>query len=90
MALSPRSSFGERKGAACQPSPRSAGASPALVFETLFAYQRTAALRAAIELGVFGAVGDGAGDVAALARHCGASERGMRILCDFLTVVGSW
>ena len=62
--------------------------SPALVFETLFAYQRTAALRAAIELDLFRAIGEGPGDVASIAHRCASSERGVRILCDFLTVVG--
>jgi SAM-dependent methyltransferase len=62
--------------------------SPALVFDTLFAYQRTAALRAAIELDVFRAIGEGSGDAASIARRCSASERGTRILCDFLVVVG--
>jgi ubiquinone/menaquinone biosynthesis C-methylase UbiE len=62
--------------------------SPALVFDTLFAYQRTAALCAAIELDLFRAIGEGAGDVASIARRCSASERGTRILCDFLTIVG--
>jgi 2-polyprenyl-3-methyl-5-hydroxy-6-metoxy-1,4-benzoquinol methylase len=62
--------------------------SPALVFDTLFAYQRTAALRAAIELDLFRAIGEGPGDVASLAGRCSASERGVRILCDFLTVTG--
>jgi 2-polyprenyl-3-methyl-5-hydroxy-6-metoxy-1,4-benzoquinol methylase len=33
-------------------------------------------------------VGDGPGDVAAIARHCSASERGIRILCDFLCIYG--
>lgn len=61
---------------------------PALVFEVLQAHQRTAALKAAIDLDVFTAVGDGPGDVASIARHCSASERGIRILCDFLTVHG--
>jgi len=70
-------------------SPRPAGApAPELVFETLMAYQRTAALRTAIELDLFRAVGEGPGDMASLARHCGASERGIRILCDFLTIQG--
>ncbi len=64
------------------------GPSPAVVFETLLAYQRTAALRAAIELDLFRAIGEGPGDVASIARHCSASERGTRILCDFLTVAG--
>ena len=71
------------------PDPKAAGApSPALVFETLFAYQRTAALRAAIELDLFRAIGEGPGDVPSLAQRCSASERGVRILCDFLTIGG--
>jgi len=61
---------------------------PGMIFETLLAFQRTAALRAAIELDVFRAIGEGPGDVASLAKHCSASERGIRILCDYLTVIG--
>lgn len=61
---------------------------PGLVIETLNAHQRSAALRAAIELDLFRAVGEGPGDVATLAKKCSASERGIRILCDYLTVVG--
>lgn len=68
--------------------PKSAGGpTPELVFETLSAYQRTAALRAAIEIDLFRAIGEGPGDVASIARRCGASERGIRILCDYLTVI---
>jgi len=63
-------------------------ASPALVFDTLLAYERSAALRAAIELDLFRAVGEGPGDVASVARSCSASERGIRILCDYLTIMG--
>jgi 2-polyprenyl-3-methyl-5-hydroxy-6-metoxy-1,4-benzoquinol methylase len=37
---------------------------------------------------VFRAVGKGPGDVASIARHCSASERGIRILCDFLVING--
>jgi 2-polyprenyl-3-methyl-5-hydroxy-6-metoxy-1,4-benzoquinol methylase len=54
----------------------------------LFAYQRTAALKAAIDLDVFGAMSEGSQDAAAIARHCSASERGIRILCDFLSIHG--
>ncbi len=61
---------------------------PAIVFDMLQAHQRTAALKAAIDLDVFRAVGEGPGDVASIARHCKASERGIRILCDFLTING--
>jgi SAM-dependent methyltransferase len=65
-----------------------AGPSPALVFDALFAYQHTAALIAAIEVDVFRAVGEGPGDLASIAKRCSASERGTRILCDFLTIMG--
>ena len=61
---------------------------PAIVFDMLEAHQRTAALKAAIDLDVFRAVGEGPGDVASIAKHCTASERGIRILCDFLTING--
>src|SRR5271157_3185571 len=61
---------------------------PAVVFEMLQAHQRTAALKAAIDLDVFRAVGEGPGDVASIARHCSSSGCGIRILCDFLTVCG--
>ena len=52
------------------------------------AHQRTAALKAAIDLDIFRAVGKGPGDVASIAQHAGASERGTRILCDFLVING--
>ena len=61
---------------------------PGLVFEMLNAHQRTAALKAAIELDLFRAVGDGPGDAVSIARQCSASERGIRILCDFLVING--
>jgi 2-polyprenyl-3-methyl-5-hydroxy-6-metoxy-1,4-benzoquinol methylase len=61
---------------------------PERIFETLNAYQKTAALKTAIELDVFTAVGEGATTHAALANRCQTSERGMRILCDFLVIHG--
>src|SRR5512138_2442971 len=61
--------------------------SPAVVFETLTAYQRTAALRAAIQVDLFRALGEGPADAATIAKRCGASERGIRILCDYLTIL---
>jgi 2-polyprenyl-3-methyl-5-hydroxy-6-metoxy-1,4-benzoquinol methylase len=69
-------------------APRPEEASPALIFDLLQAHQRTAALCAAIELDLFRAVGEGPSDVAALAQRCSASPRGIRILCDYLTIVG--
>jgi SAM-dependent methyltransferase len=70
------------------PHPATGAPNPGVVFETLMAHQRTAALRAAIELDLFRAIGEGPGDVASLARKCSASERGIRILCDYLTIIG--
>jgi ubiquinone/menaquinone biosynthesis C-methylase UbiE len=69
-------------------SAKHAAPSPALFFETVNAYQRTQALKGAIELDVFSQIGAGANTAAALAKKCGAAERGVRILCDYLTVVG--
>ena len=62
--------------------------SPELFFETVNAYQRTAALKAAVELDVFTVIDQGAGAVREVALRCGASERGIRILCDYLTILG--
>jgi 2-polyprenyl-3-methyl-5-hydroxy-6-metoxy-1,4-benzoquinol methylase len=69
-------------------APQATAPSPGIVFETLLAYERTAALRAAIELDLFRAIGDGPGDVESLARQCSASTRGIRILCDYLAIIG--
>ncbi len=65
-----------------------AALTPAIVFENLQAHQRTFALKAAIELDIFRALGQGPADVASIARHAKASVRGIRILCDFLVVNG--
>lgn len=62
--------------------------SPNLFFETVKAYQRTAALKSAIELNLFTAIANGHTSSEQLAKQCHASERGIRILCDYLTVAG--
>jgi len=62
--------------------------SPALLFEAVNAYQRTAAIKAAIELGLFTAIAAGHSTPDALAATCQASARGVRILCDYLTIMG--
>jgi SAM-dependent methyltransferase len=61
---------------------------PELIFETLNAYQRTNALRAAIDLDLFTAIAEGVTTAAGLAGRLNVAERGARILCDYLTVVG--
>jgi ubiquinone/menaquinone biosynthesis C-methylase UbiE len=57
-----------------------------LVFDSMFAYQKSAALKSAVELDLFTAIDDGASSALAIAQRVNASERGVRILCDFLTV----
>ncbi|HSD46063.1 MAG TPA: class I SAM-dependent methyltransferase [Pyrinomonadaceae bacterium] len=61
--------------------------SPQLFFQTINAHQRTEALKAAIELEVFTAIGEGNTTPAEIAKRCQTSERGMRILCDYLTIM---
>jgi len=53
-----------------------------------FGYQNSAALKAALELDVFTAIGEGATDAAALAARCDAAPRGIVALCDSLVVMG--
>jgi ubiquinone/menaquinone biosynthesis C-methylase UbiE len=69
-------------------SPSAQQPSPQLFFQTINAYQRTEGLKAAIELETFTAIGEGNTTAPEIAKRCGTSERGMRILCDFLTVMG--
>ena len=61
---------------------------PEKFFDMAFAFERTAAINAAVDLDVFTAVGEGAETVTELSTRCATSERGMRILCDFLTING--
>lgn len=58
------------------------------VIDAAMAYQRTAALVAAVKLGIFTTIGPGKLNADDLARRTRASPRGLRILCDFLTVMG--
>jgi 2-polyprenyl-3-methyl-5-hydroxy-6-metoxy-1,4-benzoquinol methylase len=70
-----------------KPAPQ-AQPSPLHFFQTANAHQRSEAIKAAIELDLFTAIAEGNTTAAALARRCQASERGIRILCDFLTIDG--
>ena len=61
---------------------------PGAMFQAFNAYHLTAALKGAIELDLFTLIDTGATTAAQLARRANASERGVRIVCDFLTVNG--
>lgn len=61
---------------------------PTLFLETITAYQRAEAMKTAIELDIFTAIGEGNHTASTIAVRCDASERGVRILCDYLTMNG--
>lgn len=61
---------------------------PVLIFETLNGFQRSAALKAAIQLDVFTAIAEGNETPSQLAKRCQINERGARILCDYLSILG--
>ena len=61
--------------------------SPQLFFQTINAYMRTEALKTGIELEVFTAIGEGNTTPADIAKRCNASEKGIRVLCDYLTIM---
>ncbi len=62
--------------------------SPQLFFETINAFHRTAALKAAIDLGLFTAIGKTPSTAAEIATRCQCPERGIRILSDNLAILG--
>lgn len=59
-----------------------------LFFTTVNSYYRTAAVKAAIEVGLFEAVGQKGQSIEAIAKTCQASVRGIRILCYYLVSIG--
>jgi len=74
-----------------QPVPSSAPQSqptPQLFFETINAFQKTAALKGALDLDLFTAIAEGNNTPDAIALRCQASQRGIRILADYLVVNG--
>jgi len=62
--------------------------SPEHIFNALNAYHQSAALKTGIDLDIFTAIGEGANTSASLSAKIGAAERGVRILCDYLTIHG--
>lgn len=69
-------------------TPRVTPPSPELFFDVIRRSDETAVLKTALELEVFTAIGEGNGTAAALSNRCQTSERGMRILCDALAIIG--
>jgi 2-polyprenyl-3-methyl-5-hydroxy-6-metoxy-1,4-benzoquinol methylase len=69
-------------------SPQTRPPSPEIVFDTLQAYQRSIALRGGIDLDLFTAIAEGNTSLSAIAKRIKASEKGTRVLCDYLTMIG--
>ncbi|MGD9561068.1 MAG: methyltransferase [Pyrinomonadaceae bacterium] len=67
---------------------QTATVTPIPFFEAVTAFHRSAAIKAAIDLDVFTLIGAGKVTAAEIAGAARASERGIRILCDSLTVMG--
>ncbi|MBV6430461.1 MAG: 3-hydroxy-5-methyl-1-naphthoate 3-O-methyltransferase [Bryobacteraceae bacterium] len=59
---------------------------PVRFLQALSGHQQTSALKCAVELELFTAIAAGHRTVAALSEHCHASPKGIRVLCDYLTV----
>jgi SAM-dependent methyltransferase len=69
-------------------TPEASHPTPERLFGAINAYQQTEALKAAIELEVFTAIAESNTTAQAIAKRCQSAERGIRILCDFLTIHG--
>ena len=61
---------------------------PEIIFQTLTGFQHSYALKAAIDLDIFTKIGEGKKSIADIAKAIDASERGTRVLCDGMTVLG--
>src|ERR1043166_4399077 len=72
------------------PTAQTSGAAPTpiTIFEAFNAYIDSMSLKGAIELDLFTIIAEGAVTTAAIAERAKASERGIRTLCDFLTIRG--
>ena len=62
--------------------------SPDLFLNSVLGYQKTAAIKAAVGLDLFTVISQTTGDLERIAAQTGASARGLRMLCDYLTVQG--
>lgn len=67
---------------------QTAPVSPERIFQIMSAFQHSAAIKAAIELEIFTKIAEGNKTAQTIAQACNSSERGIRILCDTMTVLG--
>lgn len=69
-------------------TPQAAPPTPERFFAAANAFQLTEAMKAALDLGIFTSIAQGDATSTSIAQSVGASERGVRILCDFLAIQG--
>lgn len=69
-------------------STAAASPTPERIFQIITAFEASRALKGALDLGLFTALGSGTATAATLAKQLHASEKGVRVLCDFLTISG--
>ena len=62
--------------------------SPALFFQTVQSQQHAFILKAGVDLDMFTVIAKGSHTVKEIASACAVPERGIRVLCDCLTVLG--
>lgn len=77
-----------RAHARTAPTNKGSIVNPAPIFDCFSAYQKTAAMQAAVDIGLFTAIAKGNTTAPAIAAACGASTKGVRVLCDYWTVHG--
>ena len=61
---------------------------PVPIFDCFTAYQKTAAMQAAVDIGLFTAIAAGNSTVPIIAKACAAAPKGVRVLCDYWSVHG--
>ncbi|HEY9466337.1 MAG TPA: class I SAM-dependent methyltransferase [Vicinamibacterales bacterium] len=69
-------------------SSASSAPDPGSILDALCAFQLTEALKGAIDLDLFTQIAAGAVTASGIAERVNGSERGIRILCDYLTIRG--
>lgn len=69
-------------------SPPSSGLTPERIYACMMAFQRSSALKAALELDLFSTLSTGPRTAAQIAQQLSVPERGVRILCDFMCIEG--
>ncbi len=61
---------------------------PAPIFDCFFAYQKTAAMQASVDIGLFTSIGKESLSANAIAAKCHVPEKSARVLCDYWVVQG--